>query len=63
MRDLVQIANQARSVPGEWINESGNDVTEDFLIYVRPLVEGEVEQEWEDGLPVYLPIDHLRHRG
>ena len=62
-RDLIQVANQARSVPREWINDGGNDVTEEFLRYVRPLIKGETEQEWEDGLPVYLPIEHLLHRG
>ena len=58
-RRLEEIANQARRVPREWINEAGNDVTEDFARYARPLILGEQENEWQDGLPLYLPVDHL----
>ena len=60
-RKLSDVANKARAVPREWINEEGNDVTGDFLDYVRPLVSGEVDLKWKDGLPVYLPVGHLNH--
>lgn len=53
------IANQAKSIPREWINEAGNDVTEKLLEYMRPLIQGEPDLKYEDGLPIYLPIDHL----
>jgi len=61
--ELAEIANKARSVPREWINEAGNDVTEDMLRYIRPLIAGETGTEWKDGLPVYVPIPHLNHAG
>ena len=60
---LTEIANKERSVPREWINEAGNDVTEDMLRYIRPLIVGETATEWKDGLPVYLPVPHLNHAG
>ncbi len=53
------IANQAKSIPREWINEAGNDVTEKLLEYMRPLIQGEPDLKYENGLPIYLPIDHL----
>lgn len=53
------IANAARSIPREWINEAGNDVTEEFITYAAPLVVGEPKLEYENGLPVYLDISHL----
>ena len=61
-RDLADVANRARMVPREWINEAGNDVTEEFLRYGRPLIMGETELKWENGLPKYLPIEHLNHK-
>ena len=60
---LTEIANKERDVPRAWINEEGNDVTEDMLRYIRPLIGGETATEWKDGLPVYLPVPHLDHAG
>lgn len=53
------IANQAKSIPREWINEAGNDVMPELLDYMRPLIQGEPDLKYEDGLPIYLPVDHL----
>ncbi len=53
------IANQSKSIPREWINKTGNDVTPQLLDYMRPLIQGEPALQYQDGLPVYLPIDHL----
>lgn len=36
--ELAQVAKETRHMPDEFIAESGNDVTEAFLRYVRPLV-------------------------
>ncbi len=60
---LREIANKAKGVPGEWINVAGNDVTEEMLRYIRPLIQGETETEWKNGLPVYLSVAHLNHAG
>ena len=59
--DVADIANEAKSVPVEWINEAGNDVTDEMIDYLRPLIIGEVSLQYKDGLPVYLPVDHLLH--
>lgn len=56
---IKNIANEARSVPREWINERGNDVTEDMLNYLRPLIVGEVNIKYSNGLPVYMDVEHL----
>lgn len=56
---IKNIANAARSVPREWINERGNDVTEDMLNYLRPLILGEVTLKYSEGLPVYMDVEHL----
>jgi 6-phosphofructokinase len=37
---LEKVANLRKAVPSNFINEKGNDVTEDFLEYARPLIGG-----------------------
>ena len=58
---IEEIANEAKSVPIAWISESGNDVKEELINYLKPLIIGEVEQYYENGLPKYLDISHLNH--
>ena len=40
----------------EWINETGNGVTEEMLQYLRPLVQGELLCEYENGIPKFFVI-------
>ena len=56
---VCEIANKAKEVPLSFINERGNDLTEDMLTYLRPLIQGEMPISYENGLPCYLPVDHL----
>ncbi|MBR1815629.1 MAG: 6-phosphofructokinase [Lachnospiraceae bacterium] len=56
---VKDIANKAKPVPVEWINDAHNDVTEEFISYIKPLVEGEVDVFYKDGIVDYLPIEHL----
>lgn len=58
---INDIANEAKSVPVEWINKEGNDITAELIDYLKPLIQGEVEQDYENGLPKYLDISHLNH--
>ena len=58
---IKDIANEARSVPVEWITNEGNDITVDLIEYLKPLIQGEIEQDYENGLPKYLDISHLNH--
>ena len=57
--DVSEIANQVKSVPQDFINPRGNDVTEAMLTYLRPLIQGEVSLSYKDGLPSYLDVSHL----
>ena len=38
----------------EFINEAGNHVTDACCAYLLPLIQGEVNARFEDGLPVHL---------
>ncbi|MGN0375556.1 MAG: 6-phosphofructokinase [Butyrivibrio sp.] len=53
------IANEARCVPAEWINERGNDVKQPMYDYLLPLIQGEVLLQYSNGLPVYMDVEHL----
>ena len=50
--EIKNIANEAKSVPTEWINAAGNDVTQE-------LIQGESNVTYENGLPVYMDVSHL----
>ncbi len=56
-RNVSEIANRTRYVPAEFINESGNGVTDECCRYLAPLIEGEVAPIWKNGLPVHLIFD------
>ena len=57
--DVSKIANEAKGVPLSWIKKSGNDVTNELVKYVRPLIEGEIDGFYKDGVVDYVPIPHL----
>ena len=52
--DIAGIANAVRSVPREYINERGNNVTAECLAYIAPLIVGEPEIRFEYGLPKHF---------
>ena len=55
LEDVNLICNEEKGVPADWIIEDGSDVSEEFLEYVTPLVQGRVDVPLgEDGLPVFV---------
>ncbi|MFI3163434.1 MAG: 6-phosphofructokinase [Bacillota bacterium] len=52
--DIGQIANFEKTVPIEWLNETKDYVTQDFLSYVKPLIQAELTPIMVDGLPQHL---------
>ena len=59
--EIKNIANEAKSVPKEWINDAGNDVTAEMIDYLLPLIQGESNVTYKNGLPVYANVSHLTH--
>lgn len=51
--DVNQVCNQEKKFPAEWISGKGNDIADEFLAYVLPLIQGETDQKMENGLPIY----------
>ena len=54
IRDVHKIANDEKCVPREWINEDGTYVTDRFITYVEPLVQGDVAPIMVNGIPRHL---------
>ena len=52
--DLKSIANVEKKVPLEWINKAHNNVTDNMLEYVKPLIKGEIMLPYKNGLHDYL---------
>ena len=57
--DVSVVANAEKTVPLEWINSEGNDVTQEMIDYLNPLIEGVVQIPYRNGLPDYIDISHL----
>ncbi|NLK73719.1 MAG: 6-phosphofructokinase [Clostridiales bacterium] len=53
---VEQVANHEKKVPIEWISPSGNDVTEELITYMKPLIQGELQHRYENGIPKHISL-------
>ncbi len=53
---LASVANVEKKVPLEWITKDGNNVTQAFIDYALPLIQGEPERPVEHSLPRYARL-------
>ena len=54
--DIKTIANQVKQIPDNFINDKHNNVTDECLQYIKPLIYGEVDPLYKNGLPVHMII-------
>lgn len=59
-KNVVDIANKEQRIPIEWINKKHNDITPELYDYLYPLIQGEVNVTYKDGIPFYINISHLK---
>ena len=57
--DLEQVANFEKKVPLEWITSDNAYVTQDFVDYCTPLIEGEPQLRYENGLPRFAKLKQV----
>ena len=55
--DVHRIANDEKLVPRDWINKEGDYVTDEFISYLKPLIQGDYAPMMVDGLPRHLTMD------
>lgn len=51
-----EVANHEKTVPMEWITNDGHDVTEEMMAYLKPLIQGETNVKYENGIPVQIKL-------
>lgn len=55
--EIEKIANQVKKVPMEWISKKGNDVEQELIDYLFPLIQGELPCTYQNGVPVHFRLD------
>ena len=53
---LHEVANKEKKVPDEWILPDGQGVTQDYIDYALPLIQGATNLPFEDGLPRFARL-------
>ena len=56
LEPLNIVANFEKKVPRAWINEAGNGVSQEFIDYVLPLIQGETDAPKENALPRFARL-------
>jgi 6-phosphofructokinase 1 len=51
-----EVANHEKTVPMNWITPDGHDVTEELIAYMKPLIQGETNLKYENGIPVQIKL-------
>lgn len=51
-----EVANHEKTVPLSWITPNGHDVTEELISYMKPLIQGETNVKFENGIPAILKL-------
>ncbi len=59
---LESVANYEKKIPMEWINDQHNGLTEDFISYALPLIQGEPDIPKVDALPRYANLKKILAR-
>lgn len=52
--DVNEVCNQEKPIPSEWIADNKADLTDDFIKYALPLIQGDCPVPLKDGLADFL---------
>jgi len=55
MVETSKVANNEKRVPVEWLNAEQNHVNDKMLEYLFPLIQGESQISFKNGVPEYFP--------
>ena len=53
---LELAANTEKQVPKEWIINDGTGISDEFVKYALPLIQGDCNMTKEDGLPRFAKL-------
>ncbi|MCD4826608.1 MAG: 6-phosphofructokinase [Acholeplasmataceae bacterium] len=57
---LKKAANEEQKLPLEWIKPRGQGMTQEFIDYCLPLIQGESKAKLVDGLPRFAQLKKIR---
>jgi 6-phosphofructokinase 1 len=57
---LLKAANKEQKVPLEWILPHGAGLTDAFIEYASPLIQGDSKAKLVDGLPRFASLKKVR---
>jgi len=61
--DASEIANIEQRVPDKYISHDSNDVTDAYIEYALPLILGETQPIFENGLPKHIALEIFKQKG
>lgn len=57
---LQKAANEEQKIPLHWIKEDNTGLTQDYIDYALPLIQGDEKAKLEDGLPRFAKLKKIR---
>jgi 6-phosphofructokinase 1 len=57
---LQKAANEEQKVPLAWIKEDNTGLTQDYIDYALPLIQGDFKASLEDGLPRFAKLKKIK---
>lgn len=60
LMDVALAANTEKKIPASWILPAGQGLTEDFVKYALPLIQGDCKAPLENGLPRFARLKKIQ---
>ena len=60
LADLSEVSEGTKRIPDDWINDDGVSMNYPFIKYALPLIQGEIESPFDNGLPVFSKLKRLK---
>jgi 6-phosphofructokinase len=57
--NLTEVANKEKKIPDEWITADGVGMTQDYIDYALPLIQGGTALPFEDGMPRFAKLKKI----
>lgn len=54
--NLTEVANREKKIPDEWITPDGVGLTQEYIDYALPLIQGDTNLPFEDGMPRFAKL-------
>ena len=60
LMDISLAANTEKKIPAEWILPDNKGLSQDYIDYALPLIQGDCKAPLEDGLPRFAKLKKVR---